>query len=90
MCPSPSSLDLATVLGSSIPLATLAIVATAIFMGSVGAACKYRSKARAQYCRVGEGEDWEEEEEEEEEEKERNSQGEGDENEGIYEVVSNT
>ena len=49
-CPSPSSL--ATILGSSIPLTILAIMAIVIFTISVVAVCKYRSKFKVRYNRA--------------------------------------
>ena len=66
VCPSPSSL--ATILGSSIPLTTLAIMATVFF--SVVALCKYRSKFKVRYDMLEEGEGQEEERDREEEEEE--------------------
>ena len=78
-CPSPSSL--ATILGSSIPLTTLAIIATVLF--SVVALCKYRSKFKVRYEMLEEGEGPEDREEEEEEGEE-----EEEEEEHIYEEVS--
>ena len=49
-CPTPSSL--AAILGSSIPLTILAIMATVIFTVSVVAVCKYRSKFKVRYNRA--------------------------------------